>query len=188
MTALVTLGMEMMHESTSILGFENPLKVLYCQVTGHLSFQSENRCLWLGEKQVRFCGGRSQRWLLMLQGLFLLSDHWVLIKICCGRKFSPLTSISCLPIVALVVICVQRICTEKGFQCSSQLGNISRIYINIAVKCNLIIFFSVLTLLDGQCLALGTTSVMYFKCLLWFFSFKTSFIPLRENFYHDCLY
>lgn len=54
MTFLVTLVMEMMWKSTSILAFENPSKVLYFQVTGDLSFGSENRCLWLGKNRFVF--------------------------------------------------------------------------------------------------------------------------------------
>lgn len=42
MIALVTLVLEMMYKSTSILGFENPLKVLYFQVTGELRCGSGN--------------------------------------------------------------------------------------------------------------------------------------------------
>lgn len=42
MIPLVTLVMEKMQKFTSILHFENPLKVLYFQVTGELKFGSEN--------------------------------------------------------------------------------------------------------------------------------------------------
>lgn len=82
--------------------------------------------------------------------MFLLSNQLVLIKSCCSHKFSPLTSVSCLAIGALLVLyeVFQVICTRskdperKGVLMFCPAWEYNYNYVNVVIIVNYNLFLS----------------------------------------------